>query len=67
MNQGPQENEESAESQAMKDIRAMLVPLDLVELLDHKANRGRPASLELQAQKETLELEAQEDIREPEG
>lgn len=52
MNQGPQENEGSVESLGMKDIRAMLVPLDFVGLLDHKALRGPQASLEKQVQKE---------------
>lgn len=67
MNQGPQENEGSVESQGMKDIRVILVSLDLVELLDHKAHPDHQASLENQAQKERWELRAQQERKVREG
>lgn len=67
MNQGPQENEESVESQGMKDIRAILVLSDLVELLDHRAHRGLQAYPENRAQKERGELRAQRERKERGG
>lgn len=58
MNQVPRASEEIAESLEMRDIRVILVPLDIVGLLERQAFLEHQGNLENRAQKEKWELRA---------